>query len=251
MSATIRDTWQTLRSALFLEDSVFEAFRDAPDGVARGLRLIVSLGLIVGLIVSLVGYLQQLGTSPAEEVAEAITGVTQVFEQMETMGVFGDPEAAEMVLGNIRAGMEMGRGIAEAVESSTPAPMPIATLFQALGKWLSWPFSWISMWLLWGVLTLIFARMLGGTATIQQMLATSSLVVAPHLLDALGWLPCVGAILGLVAWIWAVAVHVKATMVANRLPAAPALLAVFLPVIIPGVLFGGLLFLIVALVAMS
>ncbi len=92
---------------------------------------------------------------------------------------------------------------------------------------------------------------MGGTATIQQMLAVSSLVAAPHVLDALNWVPCAGALIGLLAWIWGVIIYIKATMVANRMTAVPAFLAVFLPILIPAVLLLGFLFFVVLLAAIG
>jgi hypothetical protein len=227
---------RTFRGALLLEEPTFEALADAPDGVARGLKFLVTVALAVGLVVSLVSFVQAVTTSPAQEIDQAMNGVSQVFDQLQGAGVFGDPKSSQAVLDNVKAGMAMGKQIAGVVEQTTPAPMSAVALFEALGKWLSWPFSWIALWLLWGVLTLLFARMLGGTATIQRMLAVTSLVAAPHVLDVFGWVACAGPLIGLLAWLWGVVVYVKATAVANRTGVGVALLAVALPVLIPLVL---------------
>lgn len=237
---------QTLQGALRLEDATFEGLRDAPDGVARGLKFLVVVALAVGLVLGLVSFVQTVTVNPQQEITQAMDGVTQAFSQMERFGVFGqDPATGKMILDNIKSGMAMGIKIAGVVEASTPAPAPIVRFFEALGKWLSLPFSWISLWLLWGILTLLFARLMGGTATIQQMLAVTSLVAAPHVLDALGWVPCAGALVGLIAWLWGLVVYVKATAVANRIGPGAALLAVLLPLLIPLVLgLGGLLMII-------
>ena len=90
------------------------------------------------------------------------------------------------------------------------------------------------MWLTWGVLTLIFARLLGGTATIAQMLATSSLVVAPHVLEAFSFVPCGGALLQLLAFFWGLAAYVKGTALANRIGVGRAALAVLGPLLVGG-----------------
>lgn len=240
----------TVKGALVLDDATFEAMRDAPDGMARGLRFLVTLALAVGLVLALVSFFQGAMSSPSEQLADSAAQMDGIFETMESFGVFGnDPEADEMVamiLENVKAGLSFGAEIATSVEESTPAPQIFVTLFEAIGAMLSLPFSWIALWLTWGVLTLLFARLMGGTATIQQMLATTSLVAAPHLLDALGFLPCLGGILGFLALLWAIAVYVKGTMVANRITAGKALLAVFLPAIIPlALVFGAIVLVIV------
>ena len=52
------DLMPMLRGALLLEDETFETMRDAPDGMARGLRFLVTIALAVGLVLALVGFLQ-------------------------------------------------------------------------------------------------------------------------------------------------------------------------------------------------
>jgi hypothetical protein len=235
------------RGGLLLEDAAFEELAAAPNGVARGLKFIVTVALAVGLVVALAGFVQAVTTTPAREIEQAMDGVTQVFDQLGAFGMFEDEAVKQNVLDNVKAGMAMGLRIAGVVEDTTPAPMAAVSFIEALGKWLSWPFSWISLWLLWGVLTLLFARMIGGTATIQRMLAVTSLVVAPHVLDALGWVTCAGGLVGLVAWIWGFVVYVKATAVANRFGAGAALLVVVLPIGIPVFLGIAFIFLIALL----
>lgn len=231
------DLMPMLRGALLLEDETFETMRDAPDGMARGLRFLVTIALAVGLVLALAGFLGGLLTSPQDELSSSVSGIEQAFEQMESMGVFGnDPAAeafAETFLENLASGLQLGADVAQAVEETTPAPRVFVVLFEALARWLSLPFAWLSLWLLWGVLALFFARLLGGTATIQQMLATTSLVAAPHILDALGFIPCLGGIIGFLATLWAIVVYVKGTAIANRIGYGKATLAVFLPILIP------------------
>jgi hypothetical protein len=224
---------RTIVGVLRLDDAPFEAQRAAPDGVARGITFLVTLALAVGLVMGAAQFLGQAGTDPAGEVERATSSISGIIDMLATAGLFGDPETADQIKESIRAGLAMGTEVADVAQATTPAPSPIPQLFRAVGAWLSWPFSWLALWLTWGVITLIFARLLGGTATIQQMLATTALVAAPHLLDALGWIPCFGALIGVLAWIWAAVVFVKATAVANRISVPAALAAVFLPLLIP------------------
>lgn len=242
---------ETLMGTLRMEDATFEELRDAPDGMARGLQFMVALALFVGLVVGAASFFEGVSANPAQEVELAMDQVEEVFVQLEEAGIFGEEEEAGFVLDNIRAGMNMGLNIAGVVEETTPAPTPMVHLLQALGQALSKPFSWISLWLAWGVLTLLAARFLGGTATIQSMLATTSLVAAPHVLDAVGWVDCAGALVGALAWIWGFVVYVKATAIANRIGPGQAVLAVLLPLIILGVLVVGLIFFALAIAAIN
>lgn len=239
--------YETLLQALRLEDKVFVELRDSPDGFRQGLTFIVTLALVVGLIVAAAGFVVEVSTDPTAEVEQAMSEVEEAFEQMS--GMFGDDEQTQQMLENIKAGMSMGTELVRVVEETTPAPMSIALLFQAIGRWLSRPFSWIALWLLWGILTLLFARLMGGTATIQQMLAATSLAAAPHILEALSWVPCAGPLVAILAFLWGAVIYIKATAVANRLTMGPATVAALLPLSVPLVLVVGFVLVIAFLAA--
>lgn len=224
---------QTMSSALLLDDSAFVQMRDAEDSFARGLKTLVVISLIVGLVVSLVSFAGAVRTSPVQEMEQFQQGMEQMLGQMRAFGAFGgDEEFWRIFMENWQAGLLMGRDIVDVVVATTPAPTTVVNLFQALGKWVSYPFGWISTWMLYGLLTLLFARLLGGTATIREMLATTSLVAVPHLLDAISFIPFIGFLVGTVAFVWGLAVYVKSTAVANRFGLGRGLLAVAAPFIV-------------------
>lgn len=226
----------TVRGALMLDDDAFLDLRDAENNFTRGLLLLVTVSLIVGLVLSLVSLVQAVGTSPADEVAQVEQSMQETFDTMRQFGAFGaGPEAEEfweIFMQNFEAGLDMGRGIVTVVEQTTPAPPAVVDLFEALGRWVSYPFGWISTWMFYGLLTLVFAKLLGGVATIREMLATTSLVAVPHLLDAFSFIPYLGTLIGLIAFFWGLAVYVKGTAVANRFDTGQALLAVLGPIIV-------------------
>lgn len=222
-----------LKGALVLDTATFESLRDDPDGFARGLKFLVSMALLVGLVLGLVQFLTTFNASTAEQMAEAQTAMDQMFEQMLDFGAFGDEADIEQAFDSIREGFAIAARVGEVVDETTAAPTFAVRLFESLAKWLSQPFSWISLWLTWGLITLVFARLLGGTATVQQMLATSSLVAAPHILDALGFVPCGGAVFQTIAFFWGLFVYVKATTVANRFSSVwIGALAAFAPILL-------------------
>jgi len=224
---------QTMSSALLLEDDAFVQMRDAEDSFARGLKTLVVISLIVGLVLSLVSFAGTARTSPVQEMEQFEQGMGQMLDQMRAFGAFGgDEEFWRIFMENWQAGLALGRNVVDVVVATTPVPMTVVNLFQALGKWISYPFGWISTWMFYGLLTLVFAKLLGGTATIREMLATTSLVAVPHLLDAFKFIPYIGFLVGAVAFVWGLAVYVKGTAAANRFDVGRGLLAVAAPFIV-------------------
>jgi hypothetical protein len=184
---------------------------------------------------------QQLVQPPLEaQFEEAERGIEEAFAAMEQFGGEMDPEARAAIETSIREGFRMGQRISEVVVATTPLPMSVSTLFRALGRWISAPFGWLGTWMFYGLIVLVIAKLMGGTATIQEMLSATSLNVAPHVLDAfgplLGVIPCVGGLaagaLGLVTLVWGLAIYVKGTAIANRFSTGKALVAVLLPIIL-------------------
>jgi hypothetical protein len=220
---------RTIGRALLLEDEAFARIRDARDNFARGLVIVVTVSLIVGLFNALAGFVVAMRTSPEEKIALMQEDIRQTIEQMQALGVLGADPAFEQMIQTIESSLAIAASMADIVEETTPLPPLAVNLLQALGEWLSYPFGWIATWMLYGVVVLVFARLLGGTASVQEMLATTSLVAVPHLLDAFGFVPILGFFLSLAAFVWGVAVYVKGTAIANRLDTGRALVAVLAP----------------------
>lgn len=242
----------TIGSALLLEDSAYVEMRDAEDGFRRGLLFLVVISLVVGLIISLVSFINAVQTTPAQAMAQFQQAMEQALQQMRAFGAFGGDEAFwQAFTENWEAGLALGARITQVVEETTPAPKPVVDLFHALGQWASYPFGWISTWMLYGLLTLVFAKLLGGTASIQEMLAATSLVALPHLLDAFRFIPFVGFLISIIAFLWGVAIYVKGTAVANRLDVGRALLAVAAPILVLLALLTFLLLLVLILLIIA
>ncbi len=225
---------QTARDGALLRDLAYVGLRDADDSFWRGLQIMVAISLIVGLVLSLVGFIQQVTAPPPDVQIEATRQqMQQMFSQFRAFGPpFNDPQFQRQFQANLEAGFRMGAQIAEATIRSTPVGGPVQDLFQAIGRWASYPFNWISTWMWYTLLVLVFAKLMGGTATVQEMLGTTSLIAVPHLLDLFGFIPVVGGVLGLVAFFWGLVVYVKATAVANRFGIEKGLAAVLLPVVV-------------------
>jgi hypothetical protein len=234
------------RRSLLLEDDAFYRLKHSADVFVRGLLIIVIVSLIVGLVTSAVGFVKEVTAPPPEAAMEEVRqSIQQAFQMAENFGAEIDPKIWKSIEANMDAGFRIGARVAEIERTTTRLPAPIGDLFEAVGAFVSYPFGWMSTWMSYGLLVLIFAKLMGGRATIQQMLGTTSLVAVPHLLDLFTFIPCLGVLLGLVAFVWGLVVYVKSTAVANDFGLGKAILAVFLPIIIPFVLLIVLILIIV------
>ena len=83
------------------------------------------------------------------------------------------------------------------------------------------------------LIVFIVAKLLGGKATVQEMLGTTALYMVPHVAGILSPIPYLNTVALVIATVWGIAIYVKATAVANQLDTGRALLAVFLPVLVP------------------
>jgi hypothetical protein len=200
----------TVRGAITLDIPTLVRFRDAEDVFRRGITILILVGLVLGAVEFAVGFIGSVvGPSPEAELAE----VGQNFDRMLQ---FMPTEAAqafeEQFLGNFKVGLEIGKEIAAL---PTPLPRVVGNLFTALGAWLSQPLAMLGAFLAYGIWVMLAAKLLGGTGRLQEFLGTAALSSAPYLLLVLGWVPCLGSVLGVVAWVWSLVIWVGATAVAH------------------------------------
>jgi hypothetical protein len=200
----------TVRGAITLDIPTLVRFRDTEDVFRRGITILILVGLVLGAVEFAVGFIGSVvGPSAEAELAE----VGQNFDQMLQ---FMPAEAAEafeeQFLSNFRVGIEIGKEIAAL---PTPLPRVVGNLFTALGAWLSQPLAMLGAFLAYGIWVMLAAKLLGGTGRLQEFLGTAALSSAPYLLLVLGWVPCLGSVLGLVAWVWSIVIWVGATAVAH------------------------------------
>lgn len=205
--------WTTLRDVLMLRTQAFLTFRDDPDGLRRGVTWLMVITLIAGALTFVVDLTQSL--QPLEtRLADVERGVEEAFAQMERFLPPGQmpPGFREQFRSNFRAGLRIG---AEVEALPTLLPKPLGALFEAMGSWLSRPFARLGGWLGYALWVMLAARLLGGTGGLRGFLATTSLYAIPQLLAFFNPVPCLGALLNLVAAVWGWAIYVKATAVAH------------------------------------
>jgi hypothetical protein len=216
----MKELWKIFLGVLLLDDECFVELRASPDVFRKGFTLLLVIGLIVGLVGGFYSMVVQLINSPAEQIQDAAD------QMMEVMGQFGAGPEMEMVLENVLQGFQIGARIAEI---KSPLPRPVGVFFTYLGAAVSVPFSWIGQLLFYSTLVMLLARLLGGKGSITIQFGLACLATAPYILTAFGFIPCLGGLLGFVAWIWSIVIYVKATAIAQKLTIGKAALAALLP----------------------
>ena len=231
------DRLRVAQGALAFNDDAYNAFHARHDVFLRGTILIV----LVALLVSLPAFIMDVAKGLRGQSLTQASDVTAQFEQGLQLILPYMQKVPPTVLQQIRQGFETGTEIAARIEAlPTPIPRPIGRGLEALGRWLSQPFqgglplaaATLGTWLGYGIWVMLFAKLLGGRGDLAGFFGTTSLFALPHVLNIFGPLPYLGAITGLIAYIWGGAIYVKATAVSHELTLGRALLAVILPVAI-------------------
>jgi hypothetical protein len=214
----------TFNGALTLNQVMFRGMRESPDMVRRGLLLVLLVGLLVGGVQAISTMIST--SNPDRVVAEVSDALDQSLQQ-QALGATSDSqrEVVQIIKDNKPAILDLVRSL---IELPRPLPRPVGLVLSGLGLMVSMPLNYFGSLILAVVLTHIAARQLGGQGTIQQTLGLGALSVAPHALDALGFVPVIGSTLGVIAWAWGLVILVVATGVAHRLDSGRATLAVLL-----------------------
>lgn len=217
------------KGAITLRGDAYRSLKASADVFQRGLLILIVVGLIVGAVNGAVEFVTRLTQSPMAAITE-IEPFIKMYMNMFAGEMTPEERALfeDFVEDYIRMIIEMIRKI---IAIPTPLPRPISDLLEASGVFLSTPFGMMSTWLTYGLVVFIFAKLLGGGGTVQQMLGLTALAWVPGLLNALGFIPCLGLIIGLVALVWGFVIYVKATAVANDIDMGKALVAVLAPVL--------------------
>lgn len=222
----------TFNGALTLNQTLLHNLRESPYVVQRGLLVVLLVGLLVG---GVSGVRQILGgLNPAMQIAQVRQELDQALTQQALEAQTpAQREAVRLISENVEPALAIALAVGEL---PTPLPHPVGAIFQGLGVLASQPLSYLGSLLVWVVFTHIAARWLGGQGNIQQMLGLGALAVAPHVLDALAFIPFLGLPLWIVTVIWDTVIFVTATSVAHRLTIERSVLAVLLFPLLGGVL---------------
>lgn len=221
-----------VRGVILLDTGTYERLRDRKDAMKRGVLILLVCFLIAGssaFVISLVDNIKPFTLEQADQVKQQ---VQDNFEQMRQFMPQGD-EFTQMFMDEFMDNFESGLGIGAAIDSiKTPLPRGIAGFFTALGGWVTQAFAHLGAWLAYGIWVLLFAKLLGGNGGVDRFFGVTALYAIPNILAIFGPIQCLGTLIGLVGWIWGIAVYVKGVQVTQRLSAGKAIVAAILPALI-------------------
>lgn len=242
---------QLARDALLFKHEAYVQHVARADALKRGLTLLVVVTLLAGVISLVVNIVNGMRPADVEANLEEFQASVESFLQNARPYLDLPPDFEEGFregLKAVRPGIEIGENIAAL---PTPLPKSIGVVLTNLGILLSSPFNRLAGWAGYGIWVLLAAKLLGGRATAAQTLGATALYAVPHVLDILGPVPCLGALLGLVATVWGIAIYVKGLAVANEFTIGRAIITTLLPALVIAALsvLGLLTLLIVGLAA--
>jgi Yip1 domain len=214
--------WGQVRTALTLQveqviapwdEEAGEATNRHTTSMRQGLGLVVAAALIGGLLPLLVhwGQAMQIGTATPlaalARYAEAQSNVVEItpFTQAWT-------NTARTI-----AGLE------------PMAPTWLAAGVSALGNWLNWPLTWLTIWLVYGLGVLATVKFQGATTTLPHFYGATSYAFAPLALQGLGVIPYLGPLFNLAGIIWAVLIYGETVRALTSLPTQRVVVSLLTP----------------------
>jgi hypothetical protein len=224
--------FSVLIKTVVLDDAAYREWRDRSNLFLRGAILIVVVSLVAGLVTfgkDLTNRVRPINAARIEEEIKESFDESYRWNRWNPSWQGMPPEVREMVDEQIEAIIEM---IVDIAQVKTPLPRVVSGSLEAVGAFFSRAPSALAGWLFYGALVLVAVNLLGGSAKLPDFLGTVALYATPGLLGLLGWIPCLGPLLGLVGLVWSVAVYVKSVSVVSDLDIGRSLVAVLAPAIL-------------------
>jgi len=212
MKALIRLAWK----ALFLSEAPYAEMHNDSNPMLHGLVLVVLVALAVALA-GLVGTALEWATTPnlSDIQGVMLEGIQQMPWYQELQN---DPEFRETFRQQYKLWWRIFPSLFGA-PNITQAAMNIILMPLGLGL----------VWLLYGVVAYLFARLMGGQGSLPQTLGCTALAAAPQLLNLVTFLPYVAV--GGVVGAWTLLCRYVALKTCHRLTGGRALAATLLPYI--------------------
>ncbi len=198
--------------ALLLREDAYEEMRASANPVIKGLVLIVLVGVGIALL-GLVGNVLEWASSPS--LAQIKSIIHNFILQM-----MGGAQVPAQALAEFEQWYDLGWRI-------FPSLFGAPSIGQAAAGIILTPLGLVIRWLVYGLLAYLFARWLGGTATLSETLGVLALAVAPQALNAFTLFPFVE--LGSVVAVWGILCAYVGLKAAHKLSWSRALWATLLP----------------------
>lgn len=242
----LADLWAAAR----LHPPVFTGLAARYDAFLHGFLIVLVISLLTGIPIFVGEIVGAVALPSAGEPAEQSTALRESLEAtgplLDRLGVPADTRAD--IVAEVSRAFGLALQIRQEVDQlPTTFPRPVGAVLEALGTWVSLPFSGalpfgsgvlplavvsLGAWLGYGFWVMLAAKLLGGRGTLHGFFGATALYAVPHVLDLFGWVPFIGGILGFIAYVWGAVVYVKATQASHQLSFERALIAVLLPIVL-------------------
>ncbi len=214
---------ELIGKALVLEADPFVTMVDDDNPWAEGLFMVISLGVIIGIVRLIGGLFLTASLPPADAVYAAL------LQGWRQLSPFITPANANSAVTD-QTIQQIWRLLTETAGYTGGWSRLLVVLLVPLG--------FLVQWLFYGVISHVVAMALGGEGTLNRTMGATALMVAPQILRFLDIIPFV-SISWLLLAIWGVLITYRAVEVAHALPWRRAVVAALVaPVLFLGLAFG-------------
>ncbi|MBN1123163.1 MAG: YIP1 family protein [Anaerolineae bacterium] len=208
-------------NALFLKAAPYHQLRDSEKPFLDGLKLLLIIAAAVG-IARAVGGILNWGISPSPDDVREIIQET-IKEQgwyAESSGAVEDYDSVfNEQFDMIFTGISM---------------ITFSTVGGSLLNVITTPVTALLVWLGWGLLGHLFARIFGGDASFKQTYGVTALAISPMLINLTALIP--GVQVGWLVFIWTMSCRYVAIKSGHHIKWGRALTATLLPYVVIGLL---------------
>jgi hypothetical protein len=217
----MKELFVTAWNALFLKQVSYHRLRDSEKPFVDGLKLLLIVAAAVG-IARAVGGILDWGISPSPGDVREI-----IYETIKEQGWYVDSAAAvddydsifDVQFDAIFTGISM---------------FTFPTIGGSLLSIITTPVTSLLIWLGWGLLGHLFARIFGGDASFKQTYGVTALAISPILISLTALIP--GVQVGWLVFIWTMICRYEAIKTGHHLKWGRALAATLLPYVVIGLL---------------
>lgn len=211
--------------ALTVNSKMFDALRERSDVFWRGFMVLLFAGLFAGVFGALPGAISEIAPQATKE---QVIQIARAQFESNYRGPAQDKATYEEYVDDIASAVY---DVIHLPPRAGEGARPVAAVLGYIGNVLATPFSsrWIEWILFMGLLFHFTARLLGGRASMAQMLGLTALATAPQIFFSLVSVlmlvqnatatPLIGVLvgaLGFVISLWTAVIYVKGTAVAQK-----------------------------------
>ena len=210
--------WQLWFNSMFMNQAAFDSMSVERFAFAHGLTFIVIIGALVGIARVVGAAIRYLFEPPVDQIKNT------VLVHLENMPWYIQlaNNGGDSFVKQFSNGYDLWwRVFGDVIVPNPFAPLTLASLL-TIPVWLA------LIWLVYGLLVHLFARLFGGQGNLGHGLGTLALATAPQLLNVLTLFPGFTLGGGLVG-LWSLVLNYVAVKTNYRLPAGRAVVVAILP----------------------